>query len=177
MKSLIDADAGTYSGVDKDDALDMDDEIVFMARFLGEKHNNLNNPEGVLEGIMEELEEIDPVSDSSLGYMYLFLSDGSLDQSDYFDVYNFGASLPSLTDYNISNKEDSYFQSQHYRRHFVENWNSENVDIFAGDSTAEGLMARQKFQFGKDTCGRCVFTFKHGVVQASLSTRLVQSVP
>ena len=23
-------------------------------------------------------------------------------------------------------------------------------------------MARQEFQFGKDTCGRCVFTFKHG---------------
>ena len=30
---------------------------------------------------MEELEVIDPVSDSSLGYMYLFLSDGSPDQS------------------------------------------------------------------------------------------------
>ena len=171
MESLMYADAGTYSGVDEDDALDMDDEIVFMARFLGEKNTDLNNPEGVVEGIMEELEVIDPVSDSSLGYMYLFLSDGSLDQSagsplveyvfnltttntngsnDYFDVYNFGASLPSWTDYNITNKEDSYFQSEYYRRHFAENWNSDSVHIFARDSTGENLMARQEFHFGKD---------------------------
>jgi hypothetical protein len=147
MKSLMYADDGTYSGVDEDDALDMDDEIVFMARFLGEKSTDLNNPEGVVEGIMEELEDIDPVSDSLLGYMYLFLSDGSLDQSagsplveyifnltttntngskDYFDVYNFGSSLPSWTDYNISTEEDSYFQSPHYRRHFAENWKNED---------------------------------------------------
>ena len=69
MMSLMYADAGTYSGVDEDDALDMDHEIVFMARFLGEEHNNLNNPEGVVEGIMEDLEVTDPVFDSSLGFM------------------------------------------------------------------------------------------------------------
>jgi len=182
MKNLMYADAGTFSGVDEDDTLDLDDEIVFMARFLGDKNTELVIPEGVVEGIMEELEVIDPVSDASLGYMYLFLSDGSLDQAagnplveyvfnltttnsngsnDYFDVYNFGASLPG-TDANIANPEDSYFQSQYYRRHFAENWNSDSVNIFAGDSTGEDLMARQEFQFGLDTCGRCVWTFRRG---------------
>jgi len=183
MKNLMYADPSTYSGVDEDETLDMDDEIVFMARFLGDKNEDLIFPDGVLEGIVEELEVVDPLSSSSLGFMYLFLSDGSLDQAagnplveyffnltattdsgsnDYFDVYNFGASLPGFTDYEIENSENSYFKSSHYQRHFSENWNSDSVRIFSGDSSAEDLMARQEFQFGYNTCGRCVFTFKHG---------------
>ena len=35
------ADPNTYSGVDEDETLDMDDEIVFMARFLGEKNEDV----------------------------------------------------------------------------------------------------------------------------------------
>jgi len=183
MKSLMYADQGTYSGLDEDDTLDKDDEIVFMARFVGEQSDGKTAPEGVLEGIMEELEVMDPVTDSSLGFMYLFLSDGSLDQSagnplieyvfnlttindsgsnDYFDVYNFGASLDGVDHPSIQNKEDSYFQSPNYRRHFAENWNSDNLNIFSGDSTGEDLLAHQEFQFKKDNCGRCTSTFMHG---------------
>ena len=134
------ADPGTYSGRDEDDALDEDDEIVFMARFVGEKNDGTTFPEGVVDGIMEELEVVDPMTSSSLGFMYLFLSDGSLNQdagnplveyvfnltatddsgsNDYFDVYNFGASLNGFADYSISNKENSHFRSQHYERHFA----------------------------------------------------------
>jgi len=183
MESLMYTDPDTYSGADEDDTLDMDDEIVFMARFLGEKNENFIFPEGVLSANMEELEVVDPLSNSSIGFMYLFVSDGSLDQAagnplveyvfnltattesgsnDYFDVYNFGASMSSWTDYEIKNSEDSFFKSKHYQRHFAENWNSDSVRIFSGDSSSEDLMARQEFQFGVNTCGRCVYTFKHG---------------
>ena len=41
MTTLMYADPGTYSGIDEDDSLDSDDEIVFMARFLGEKNEDL----------------------------------------------------------------------------------------------------------------------------------------
>ena len=183
MTELMYADPGTYSGRDEDDALDEDDEIVFMARFVGEKNVGMTLPEGVVDGIMEELEVVDPMTNSSLGFMYLFLSDGSLHQdagnplveyvfnltatddsgsNDYFDVYNFGASLGGYADYSISNKENSHFRSQHYERHFAENWNSDNVKIFSGDASGESLMAHQEFQFSLKTCGRCTFTFTHG---------------
>merc|ERR1712215_190319 len=110
MTTLMYADPGTYSGMDEDDSLDSDDEIVFMARFLGEKSEELIFPEGVTEDIIEEVEVIDPMTESTLGLMYLFLSDGSLHQdagnpliqytfnlttinsngsNDSFDVYNF----------------------------------------------------------------------------------------
>merc|ERR1712215_306763 len=110
MTTLMYADPGTYSGMDEDESLDEDDEIVFMARFLGEKNEELSFPEGVTEDIIEEVEVIDPMTDSVLGSIYLFLSDGSLHQdagnplikydfnlttinsngsNDSFDVYNF----------------------------------------------------------------------------------------
>ena len=183
MKSLMYADPGTYSGVDEDEALDSDDEIVFMARFVGEKNEDVSNPDGTVDGTMEELEVTDPLSNSTLGFMYLFLSDGSLDQAagnplveyvfnltaidengsnDYFDVYNFGASLHGADDSTIKNFEDSYFKSPHYRRHFAENWNSDSVNIFSGESTGEDIMARQEFQFSLESCGRCTSTFRHG---------------
>merc|ERR1712179_304052 len=170
MINLMYAEPNTYSGVDEDETLDMDDEIVFMARFLGDKNEDVIFPDGVLEGIVEELEVVDPVSSSSLGFMYLFLSDGSLDQAagnplveyffnltattdsgsnDYFDVYNFGASLPGFTDYEIENSENSYFKSSHYQRHFSENWNSDSVRIFSGDNSGtitqrESVMYEQR---------------------------------
>merc|ERR1712123_563722 len=64
MRKLMYADAGTFSGSDEDATLDLDDEIVFMARFLGEKNEDMIYPTGVVvdEDIREELEVIDPVS-------------------------------------------------------------------------------------------------------------------
>ena len=103
MMSLMYADVETYSGVDEEDALDMDDEIVLMARFLGEENTDFNNPEGVVEVIKEELVVIDPVSDSLLGYMYLFLSDGSLDQSTGSPLVEYVFNLTS-TNTNGSNE-------------------------------------------------------------------------
>jgi len=177
MTTLVYADPSTFSGKDEDDALDEDDEIVFMARFLGEKNEKLIFPEGAVENTMEEVEVIDPITDSTLGFMYLFLSDGSLKQdagnplikytfnlttvtengsNDYFDVYDFGENN------DASNPENTHFESQSYQRHFAENWNSDDVKIWAGDSTGESLMAHQDFQFLKDSCGRCVFSFMWG---------------
>ena len=47
MESLIYADAGKCFEVDVDDVLDIGDEILFMARFVGDKNNDV-----VVEGIM-----------------------------------------------------------------------------------------------------------------------------
>ena len=81
--------------------------------------------------------------------------------------------------YKVLISINSYFQSQHYQRHFAENWNFDSVHIFAGDSTGENLMARQEFHFGKDTFGRYVFTFKHSgtgfIVKEARPVRAIQS--
>jgi len=183
MNFLVYSDPNTYSGSDEDPSLDEDDEIVFMAKDVGTQFNGKESPEGVVADIIEELEVIDPINEEVLGYMYLFISDGSLDQgagtsrieynfnltktdengsNNYFDVYDFDGNEIDWTDHVILNPEDSYFQSQYYQRHFAFNWNSDNVKIFAGESTGEDLMAHQDFQFSTSSCGRCVYTFGLG---------------
>jgi len=183
MTEIVYADDGTYSGKDEDESLDEDDEIVFMAKEVGEEEMEGGYPDGVLEGIKLKLEVLDDTIKETLGFVYIFVSDVSLDQAagaqeiyyefkllatneegsnNYFDVYNFGASHNGFTDDSVENKEDSFFESKFYRRHFAENWNYDGLNIFAGNSTGEDLMAHQDFQFILFDCGRSVHSFTHG---------------
>ena len=50
MTFLVYADTETYSGGDEDPALDKNDEIVFMAKDLGERNNRKTAPDGIVEG-------------------------------------------------------------------------------------------------------------------------------
>lgn len=180
---VVYADAGTYSGPDQDALLDEDDEIVLMAKEVGEEEMGESYPEGVLDQVKIKLEVLDDTVKGSLGFVYLFVSDGSLEQgagaqdvyykfkltatneegsNDYFDVYNFGASHIGFEDDSVENKEDSFFESKFYRRHFVENWNYDALNIFSGNSTGEDIMAHQDFQFIMFDCSRSVNSFTHG---------------
>jgi len=183
MTDIVYADENTLSGPDEDTSLDQDDEIVFMAKNVGDLEVDGSYPDGVLEGVRETVEVIDDAIGTTLGFVYLFVSDGSLDQSagydavtyvfnltttneagsnHYLDVYNLGASLPDFTDYSVENKEDSYFSSKFYKRHFSENWNYDGLNIYAGDSTGEDMMAHQDFQFSVSSCTRSADSFSHG---------------
>ena len=145
---MVYADPKTFSGADENPNFDEDDELVFMARHLGEKILNLNDlalswPKGVKEESFVELavgfeEEI-------LGYAYLFREEFKMhsterlvnynfnltkkvdNSNEYFDVYKFSCDdkkdihqcRDSVPDMN---PEDSWFASKHYQRHFSQNW-------------------------------------------------------
>lgn len=104
------------------------------------------------QGFEVELEIQDPLlAEETIGYFYIFLSDGTLqpdanaplveyklnllntnDQgsNDYFDAYNFECEIgggPIDRGYECKEKgpknpEDSWFKSPFYERHFAENW-------------------------------------------------------
>jgi hypothetical protein len=145
------ADPLTYSGADEDPTFDDDDEFVFMARHLGDqKPDGFLNPPGTLQGEENEaaLEIQDPVAGlATLGYLYVFVSDGSLSPddagflveydfklnktgpggtNDYFDAYILNCT-DGTNDYTchddiFTNPEDTWARTPYYERHFSENW-------------------------------------------------------
>ena len=82
------------------------------------------------------------------------------EKSNCFDVYNFNQIDIDWAENKVHNGEDSTFQSDYYHRHFSENLNPDSLNIYTEDSTGENIIAHQDFQFGTETCGRCVYTFK-----------------
>ena len=148
---LVYADPNTYSGADEDPMFDSDDELVFMARHLGEKAEFWN-----LFGLkffhlitnfefLEYMAEL-PIgssSDGTLGYIYVFLEPNNefnerlvnydfkltktTSSNNYFDVYKFTCANP-LNDFQCNdgvstmNPEDTWFRSPYYERHFSQNW-------------------------------------------------------
>ena len=145
---LVYADPNTYSGPDENPNFDGDDELVFMARHLGEKilnfdHPALSWPKNIKRDSYVELAI--GFDDEILGYVYLFREEFKTDfteklvnynfnltktvdnSNDYFDVYKFICEDPSQhtqcrEKVSDMNPEDSWFTSEHYQRHFSHNW-------------------------------------------------------
>lgn len=163
------ADTSTYSGPDENPMIDEDDELVFMARHLGDQKpggavfpagtkpvKKLLNENYVLHLQLKlfqdfelELEIMDPLTGSTIGFLYIYENDGSLQQdannrlvdyqfnltktdengsNNYFDVYMHNCSMGAhggeyeCRDTESMNPEDTWFKSDFYERHFAENW-------------------------------------------------------
>ena len=145
---LVYADPNTYSGPDENPNFDEDDELVFMARHLGEKILNCNDPKLFCPKNVKRESYVELAigfDDEILGYVYLFREEFKTDfteklvnyefnltkkvdnSNDYFDVYKFICEDPTQhtqckEHVSDMNPEDSWFASEHYQRHFSHNW-------------------------------------------------------
>ena len=174
VKALFYADAETYTGADPDPLLDLDDELVFMARDGGDRVGSWSEPAGVVSGSAVELELRDGEAQA---WVYLFERDGtllepsagqdyvqytfSLNGLDYKTEYDlYGTSCGGLNaTCNPTMTEDSIIEGASYTRHFAARWVTDALQITAGRSTEVDILDLHQSRFGPDNCGRHVLTY------------------
>ncbi|MBN1345805.1 MAG: hypothetical protein JXQ73_24150 [Phycisphaerae bacterium] len=167
VTTLAYADANTYCGADPDPTFDADDELVFMAKDAGERPGpGAGEPSGVVAGSGVEVEVTDPL-DSSIGYVYLFVTDGTLspDAGQDYVAYTFdllrGTYIPNYKTSKGPNPEDSEAVSAYYRTHFSDRWIRDELNVYAGGSTGVDILDRHKNLFYVGYCGRSEDTFSN----------------
>ena len=174
VSALFYADAETYTGADPDPLLDLDDEVVFMARDGGDRAGSFSDPAGVVSGSGVELE----LSDGDAhAWVYLFERDETgLEPSAGQDYVQYTFSLKGLdykSDYDLygtscggedatcnpTMTEDSIIEGAAYTRRFVARWVTDSLQITAGDATGVDILDLHQSRFGPDNCGRHVLTY------------------
>jgi hypothetical protein len=164
---VVYTDAGTFTGADPDPTLDVDDEIVFMARHAGDRPPTFSEPAGVITGSGIEIELSDPL-DAGSGYLYLFRQDGSLDPGAGGPLVSYTFDLLSgdyLTTYSLlsgPNPEDSIAVSADYGHHFSDRWIDDELWILAGAGSGVDILDRHKNLFAPGNCSRSEDTFSLG---------------
>ena len=158
-------DEGTFTGPDSDPSLDSNDEIVWMLKDMGvQRAETVTAPEGVIAGTGIEVTALDSTDDAG-AYLYLFVQDGSLDQSAGVQYVQYDFVLKSgdyKTTYKLlkgPNPEDSVIHTSSYERHFADRWKCDRLKIFKGNATGVDILDRHKNQFAPGYCGRSEDTF------------------
>lgn len=177
-------DPGTFTGPDSDLTLDADDEIVFMARDAGDLALQATEPSGVAPGTGVVVEIRDPLDDG-IGWVYLFVHDGSLDPGAGQSYVDYSFDLLSgdyKTTYSVlagPNPEDTEVLTSSYRRHFADRWITDELNIWAGSATGVDILDRHKNLFAPGNCTRSEDTFSDGegafVINKSGPVRAIRS--
>jgi hypothetical protein len=162
-------DDGTFTGPDSDPAFDLDDELVFMARDVGDAQASVGEPDppGVEAGTRLELTVGNPLNGLS-GFVYLFVSNGSLtpDAGQDYVTYDFvllsGDYKTTYDLFNGPNPEDSVVATDFFRTHFSDRWIRDEINIRSGAATEVDILDRHKNLFGPGNCGRSEDTFSGG---------------
>ena len=164
------ADSGTLVGADADPTFDADDELVFMAGEAGAKApDSAARPAGVrpLPAPAVEAAVTDPDS-GARAYVYLFVSDGSLNPAAGGEGVSYHYNLlsgtyPGSYDFNQGpNPEDSTILTPYYRLHFSDRWVRDELAVTAGASSGVNILDHHKFVFFPGNCGRTEVTFSEG---------------
>ena len=175
IEALFYADPKTYTGADTDPKVDLDDELVFMARDAGDRVAPGTAPRGVVAGSGVEVEVVDG---GETGWVYLFerAKDGGLTPDAGVDLVSyalvFDGDIDYLTQYPFIGKgscgdkacdppilEDSVITSPHYERHFSARWVTDSLRITTPGSTGEDILDIAQARFAPGYCGRHVLTF------------------
>lgn len=167
------ADPSTFVGADTDATFDANDELVFMAFDMGGKRpaDSTSLPAGVVAGSGVEVEVEDPNTsgeDRERGWVYLFESAGSLDQSAGQDYVDYDFSLTS-GDYKTTyrraagpNPETSRVVTPTYEIGFTDRWKETSWKVLAPGASGVDLIDGHKNQFVINNCGRSNETFANG---------------
>ncbi len=160
-------DEGTFTGPDPEAGFDADDELVFMARHSGPRWTGGAPPPHTVAGSGVELLVTDPL-DGAEAFLYLFLSDGSLDPGAGQQLVSYRFVLLS-GDYKSTyktaagpNPEDSRATSPAYEVHFADRWIRDETRVREGGATGVDILDRHKNLFAPGTCGRSEDTFSNG---------------
>jgi hypothetical protein len=161
------ADPDTFVGADPNVTFDADDELVFMSGDGGgvPRQGEETEPAGVVPGSGVRVQFEEPLTGDRWGWVYLFVSDGSLDPSagrDYVD-YDFTlTSGPYKTTYQRAdgpNPETSRVTTDVYQAGFGDRWIEDDWRVTTGGATGVDLLDGSKARFALTTCARSNATF------------------
>jgi len=166
---LFYADAETHIGADTAATFDNDDELLFMTKDAGMQSSANAYPTGTLQGSVCEIAVTDPLEmDAIIGYIYLFVQNGSLDQAAGLDYITYDFTYKSdsvyLDDYiecvlddPTVNPEESTISTNNYTLGFTRRWQEDLLQITASDcsNTASGIdiLDRHQIFINAGTCG------------------------
>ncbi|HMT05504.1 MAG TPA: hypothetical protein PKD76_08165 [Solirubrobacterales bacterium] len=164
------ADAKTRSGADADTGLDGNDEVVFMGGDTGAlAPAGTPAPNGVEAGTANKIDVSDSVGGGD-ALIYLFRSEGKLDQGAGRDYVTYDFKLTGLTgsqtmlaNYgyaNSPNPEDSRVKTDNYSLHSTDRWMEDEIRISTGGATNADILDREAVSAGGlSGCGRSEYTF------------------
>jgi hypothetical protein len=160
-------DPNTFVGPDTNPAFDADDELVFMVEDAGgrQRAGEEDEPPGVVPGSGVRVQIDDPLGTDRQGWVYLFVSDGSLDPSAGRDYVDYDFNLTS-GDYKTTyrradgpNPETSTVTTDNYRIAYTDRWYETSWRIDAGNATGVDILDGNRNMFAIGFCGRSNFTF------------------
>src|SRR5262245_54037468 len=144
-------DPATWTGPDPDPTFDADDEVVFMAKEVGDLGTAIPEPAGTIAGSGVQVSVHNPINGRD-GYVFLFQSDGSLDPGPGADPVTDGFFLmpsgaPYKTQYNTRtgpNPENTLITSAHYSVHFSDRWICNQTRVTAGGPSGVDVLDTRK---------------------------------
>lgn len=156
-KIMFYSDAGTFTGADSNPAFDADDELVFMLKDAGGIASGARKPKGTRPFPRVRISVTDPL-DGQTGYVYLFVSDGTLAPNAGVNYVNYATNLPATTGFpaNLSgtNLENSTVTTARYGWHFAAEWVSDELRITSGGAAGADILDRHKNFFVNGNCSR-----------------------
>jgi len=144
------ADAGTFTGADTDADVDADDEIAFMASDAGGPRGALAAPAGTT-GQPIEVKLDDPLATGTVGYVYLFDSNGTLAPGagkryvDYQFRLNSGDYKTTYERTDGPNPENSTITGTSYNIHFADRWTMDGLTLTKGSKPTVDILDRAKY--------------------------------
>jgi hypothetical protein len=171
---LVYSDPGTLTGADPNRAIDLNDEIVFMARDAGdEATDGTADPDGVVAGSGAEVTVTDPAAGGAQGVVYLFrrdpggglhpsaghnyvtyafdlLNDRNGDgDSEYPEDYNFEPNGNVIGDPPSNpapnkNPENTWATTSAYTTHFDDRWRNDELRITIAGASGVDILDRDK---------------------------------
>lgn len=161
-KIMFYSDAATFIGADSDTSFDADDELVFMLKDAGGVAQGGRKPRGTRPSPRIAVSVTDPI-DGKRGYIYLFISDGTLAQNANVNYVNYTTNLSSTAGFpanlNGTNLENSTVTTPKYGWHFSSEWVSDELRITEGGAAGVDILDRYKNFFANGVCGRSEDTF------------------
>ncbi len=167
VKALTYTDPNTFIGPDSDPNLDGNDEVSMMSRDSGAKAPANAKPSRTI-GKGVQIQVRDPLAAGSVGYLYLFRSDGSRSPSAGKRYVNYDFDLLSggyKGTYDTAagpNPENSTVHSPYFDQHFSDRWIDDQLHLRSGGSSGVDILDRHKNLFSPGECVRSEDTFTAG---------------
>jgi hypothetical protein len=148
------ADPNTFVGADPDPTFDADDELVFMSDDGGgtPRATERSEPAGVVPGSGVRVQLLDSIDHAKLGWVFLFVSDGTLDPSAGRDYVDYDFNLTSGAYKTTYKRADGPIG-------FGDRWIEDQWRVDAGAATGVDILDGVKARFSLSTCGRSNATF------------------
>ncbi len=160
-KALFYCDPSTEIGSDPITTFDEDDELVFMVKDCGGQSDG-STPNGTLSDSCQVININDPLG--GIGYVYLFLNDGTLQQDAGINYVSYTSNLTSTAGFpahaNGTNLENTTISTAKYSWHYSAEWVCDIFKLITGNNS--DILDRYKVFFADGNCQRHEDSFSEG---------------